>query len=106
MSNIIPPYEEKENIPTNVNVTVSLSVSKDFTVQVTDYKQDLYDKEDDFSDTDFYKAVQEQVVLVHNLAETVQKFFDIHPEIKVPNSLQKAIDDCKNWDIDDFVVER
>lgn len=96
------PWNEEPNYPTKTTVTIGLCISKEVEVEVEDYRDTSSGY--DFTDTDFYKAVDEQVTRPQDLAEKVQKFFDIHPEIIVPKWLQEAINDCKEWIVDDYEV--
>ena len=70
------PWNEVELPPKDVEVTVSITLSRTMKVPVTDYIID--DEGVDFSNCDLKGAVEEQIKLPQNI--------------------------CKNWNVDDFEV--
>ena len=59
------PYNEKPLPEKEVEVLVSITLSKSFKIKVSDYN--VINGREDFSDTDLKGAVEEQIVL-HNEA--------------------------------------
>lgn len=102
-----PPEEE-------IEVTVSVTLSKTFKVIVDDYAVDVdFDNaggkhlEYDFSECDLHKAVDEQITLPHELAMYIERMFDNCASLKaagMPKHLENAIEDCKDWSVDDLEV--
>jgi hypothetical protein len=86
------PYNEPE--PKDVDVTVSLVISKTFTIQKYD-------------DEDLYDAIDKQIVLPNNLAAVVSTAFDSDLDLKaagMPLFLKQAIEDSDDWFIDDCEI--
>lgn len=104
----------KEDLPEReIEVTISVTLSKTVKVVVDDYKVEEDADEDgrylsyDFSDCDLHKAVEDQVVLPQNLAEFTERMFDHDLNLKaagMPRYLKDAIADCKDWNVDDIEV--
>lgn len=90
------------NYPQRINVTVSLTLSKSLPIQTTAYSYEngtfYYDK-DDYTD-----ELRKEVTLPHELASKVRYYFETHPELKMSKDLEKAVQNCENWDIDDIVT--
>lgn len=90
------PWNQSEQEPKEVNVTVSITLSKQVTIEVNDYKEYEDQDEDgiyttvDFSDCDLKEAVKRQVYLPHEAHEHINV-------ITVKN-------DLKDWCVDDFEV--
>lgn len=86
-------YNEQEEL----EVTVSVTLSKTFKVNA--------DKQDYKS---LYDIVEEQIVLPQNLAEFTERIFNEHcaslKAVGIPLYLKNAIEDCKNWTVDDYIV--
>ena len=90
--------DEKE-----ILVTASITLSKTFTIKVSDYnlKTEGYDEdtkyreEPDFSDCDLVEAVTKSTYLPFDIVDYLKYRGD------VPNNI---IDDLSNWNVDDFVV--
>lgn len=102
-----PPDPE----PKEVEVTISVTLSKTVTVLVDDYEVecDDYDRvvDYDFSNCDLHQAVEDQITLPQNLAGVTEKLFNEHLNLvgaKMPKTLKDAIEDCKDWCVDDFEV--
>lgn len=91
------PWNQSDPESKEVNVTVSITLSKQFTIKVDDYKEYTDQDEDDiyttvdFSDCDLKKAVQEQINLPNEAYKLTLK------ETKYYN-------DLKDWCVDDFEV--
>lgn len=92
------PWYEEENKPVEVEVTVSLTLSKTVKIYTTDYEKVLEKDEDDISfininleNCNFKKAVEEQIMLPQNAYRIMS------PETKIRK-------DLSNWNVDDFEV--
>jgi hypothetical protein len=92
------PWYEKENEPVEVEVTVSLTLSKRVKIYTTDYEKVLEKDEDDIpfvninlENCNLKKAVEEQIMLPQNAYRIMP------PETKVCK-------DLSNWNVDDFEV--
>lgn len=103
------PYNQTELPEKDIEVTISVTLSKTVKVTVDDYKveRDDYGKflNYDFSECNVAQAVEDQVVLPQNHAEYVSRIFEDCLDLKaieIPKYLKDAISDCKNWDIDDL----
>lgn len=90
------PWNQSDPEPKEVDVTVSITLSKQITIKVDDYKEYTEQNEDgiyttvDFSDCDLKEAVKKQIYLPHESHEHVNV-------ITVKN-------DLKDWCVDDFEV--
>lgn len=108
------PWNDEGNKPLDVEVTVSLTISKTLKVPVDDYIKCPMEKDDDgvlqqdidFSECDFYNAVKSNKVLPVNLAKSIKKYFDYLNKkgIKTPESYNQILNDCSGWEVDDFEV--
>lgn len=92
------PWYEKENKPVEVEVTVSLTLSKTVKISVDDYEKTLEKDEDDIpfvninlENCDLKKAVEEQITLPQSAYRIM------HPGTK-------AYNDLSGWNVDDFEV--
>lgn len=91
------PYNQCENPEVEVEVTVSITLSKTVKVLVTDY--DLIDDVDedgavferDFSNTNFLAAVEEQVIL----PQDASLYVDVGSNLKAAN-------DLSGWHVDEI----
>lgn len=97
------PWNQEENPEREIEVTVSVTLSKTIKVKVSDYdiinsgkdEDGEYFEEVDYSNCDLKSAVEGQIVLP-------QKAWDyIAPKT---NEDVKAIFDLKGWNVDDFEV--
>lgn len=107
------PWNQVDIPDKEIEVTVSVTLSKTVKVNVNDYKIDGGLDEDgpyyeyDYSECDLHKAVEEQVVLPQNLAEYTERMFNHDLNLKavgMPKYLKSALEDCKGWTVDDFEV--
>lgn len=88
------PWNETEPDTEEVEVTVSITLSKSMRIAKSDY-QSLED------------SVEEQCYLPNNLAIVIERLFNEDLDLKaagMPKYLKEAIEDCKDWDIDEFEV--
>lgn len=109
------PWNEVEYPDKEIEVTISVTLSKTVKVMVDDYEVEEDADEDgrylsyDFSNCDLHKAVEDQVVLPQNLAEFTERMFDHDLNLKaagMPRYLKEAIKDCKDWSVDEIEIIR
>lgn len=89
-----------------IEVTISLTLSKTTKIKVNDYKV-IDENTLDFSRCSLVEAVESQVVLPQNLAEYVEGILNNDTSfkiIKAPKSLKDALRDCKDWSVDELEV--
>lgn len=107
------PWNEVEYPEKEIEVTVSVTLSKTVKVLVNDYNVEEDADEDgrylsyDFSECDLNKAVEEQVILPQNLAEFTERIFNKDLNLKaagMPKYLKDAVEDCKDWCVDEMEV--
>lgn len=110
------PWNQVELPEREIEVTISVTLSKTVKITVDDYNVDDGVDEDghyrsyDYSECDLHKAVEEQVVLPQNLAIFTERMFDHDLNLKaagMPLYLKDAIKDCKDWNVDEleYVLE-
>lgn len=87
------PWNQRNNPEREIEVTVSLTLSKTMKVKVDDYIVDD-DGEIDYSECDLKKAVNEQIVLPHEAWQQIVK----------PSFNPVIISELKGWDVDDYEV--
>lgn len=102
----------REELPKKeIEVTVSVTISKTVKIAIDDYKvEEIIDENGrylsyDYSDCNLIKAVEEQLVLPQNLAEFTEKMFTQDLDLKaakMPRYLKEAVADCKDWIVDDM----
>ena len=97
------PWNQADNPEKEIEVTVSVTLSKTVKIKVSDYEitdsgkdeDGEYFEDIDYSNCDLKGAVEEQIILP-------QKAWDyIAPKT---NEDVKAIFDLKDWNVDDFEV--
>lgn len=109
------PWNDVDNSEREIEVTVSITLSKTVKIKVDDYKIvdcGIDEDGDCFEDVDFSeyalnKAVKEQMVLPQDLAEYTTRMFGYDLNLKavgMPKYLETAISDCEDWNVDDFAV--
>lgn len=107
------PWNQVDLPEKEIEVTISVTLSKTVKVMVDDYEVEEDADEDgrylsyDFSNCDLHKAVEDQVVLPQNLAEFTERMFNHDLNLKaagIPKYLKDAIADCKNWCVDDMEI--
>lgn len=107
------PWNKDSNPEKEIEVTVSVTLSKTVKISVDDYVvEENADKDGkyldyDFSNCDLHKAVEDQVYLPQNLAIVTERLFDQDLDLKaagMPMYLKDAVEDCKDWNLDDFEV--
>lgn len=107
------PYNQVDLPEKEIEVTISVTLSKTVKVMVNDYEVEEDADEDgrylsyDFSGCNLNKAVEDQVVLPQNLAEFTERMFNHDLKLKaagMPRYLKGAIEDCKDWSVDEMEV--
>ena len=107
------PYNQVELPEREIEVTISVTLSKTVKVTVDDYDVDEgadesgYYRDYDYSECDLHKAVEDQVVLPQNLAEFTERMFNQDLNLKaagMPKYLKGAIADCKGWNADEIEI--
>lgn len=96
-----------------IEVTVSVTLSKTVKVRVNDYttEEDYNDSGKylsyNFSSCNLHKAVEDQITLPQDLALFTERMFDYDLNLKaagMPLALKESIADCKDWSVDDYEV--
>lgn len=107
------PWNEIEYPDKEIEVTVSITLSKTVKINVNDYIIETDQDEDgkydyyDFTECDLKGALEAQVTLPQNLAEFTERIFNYDLNLKsvdMPKYLKDAINDCKDWNIDDYEI--
>lgn len=105
------PWYQEELPKKEIEVIVSVTISKTVKIAVDDYKvEEIIDENGrylsyDYSDCNLHKAVEEQLVLPQDLAEFTEKMFTQDLDLKaakMPRYLKEAVTDCKDWIVDDM----
>lgn len=97
------PWNQRDPEPVNVEVQVTIVLTKTIELPVTDYIVEPGGIDEDgltipnlyiFDDCDFRKALKDNVILPHQLADLVDK-----------GKVSKCnIEDCKNWELEDIEI--
>ncbi len=105
----IAPWNDKELNPEEVEVTVSITLSKTFKIKVDDYKEEIETDEEgnptvnyDFTDCDLKSAVKEQIYLPNEIGEILRDR-DKYPHLYA-KVFKKLTKDALDWNVDDFEV--
>lgn len=105
------PWYQEELPKKEIEVTVSITISKTVKIAVDDYKvEEIIDETGrylsyDYSDCNLHKAVEDQLVLPQDLAEFTERMFIQDLDLKaakMPRYLKEAVTDCKDWIVDDM----
>lgn len=104
------PYNQIEQEDKEIEVTVSLTISKTLKVKVNDYTiEESTDKDGTvFSDIDYStcnlkEAVEEQILLPNEVAAAMKAAI-IVKDWKPTKLFKKKLEEADNWIIDDFEV--
>lgn len=103
------PWNQRDLPEREIDVTVSITLSKTIKVKVNDYrivKDDNHNRYD-YSECDLHKSVENQVTLPQDLAIFVERMFNHDLNLKaagMPRYLKESLEDCKGWNVDDFEV--
>ena len=101
------PYNEKELPEKEIEVTVSITLSKTVKIKVSDYT--IYSNEDDngkcfedidYSDCNLKEAVEKQVYLPQEAGQLISDFA-INPIIAKNTAI---VEDLSNWNVDEMEV--
>lgn len=102
------PWNQEENPEKEIEVFVSITLSKPIKIKVKDYKvlekgkdeNSEYFEDIDFSTCNLKEAIKEQITLPQ---EAYNKLFT---SVYYSNNIEahKALEDLKDWDIDDYEV--
>ena len=88
------PWNQPEQSKKEIDVTVSITLSKTVTVEV-----------EDCSETSIREAVRDQITMPHELAVFIRRMFEHDLDLKaIPKYLKMAIEDSEDWYEDDFQV--
>lgn len=96
-----------------VEVTISVTLSKTLKINVNDYKTIIGKDEGgsyiefDFSNCNLKKAVKDQLIVPQELAVFVEKIFSKDSTLKnieMPKYLKNAVEDCRDWHTDEMEV--
>lgn len=108
------PWNQVEYPEKEIEVTVSITLSKTLKINVDDYEVEEGRDEDgeyysdiNFDNCDLIKAVREQYTLPNELASFTTEMFNQDLNLKavgMPRYLKNAIIDCKDWNVDEFEV--
>jgi hypothetical protein len=103
----------EDPIKHEIQVTVSMSISKTFNIEVDDYEEGVGIDDSgkyqliDYSNCDLIKAVNSQITLPTELPLFIKRIFDMDLDLKaakMPLCLKLAINDCEDWNIDEIEV--
>lgn len=108
------PWNQVEYPEKEIEVTVSITLSKTLKINVDDYEVEEGRDEDgdyyldiNFDNCDLKKAVREQYTLPNELSSFTTEMFNQDLNLKavgMPRYLKNAIIDCKDWNVDDFEI--
>lgn len=99
------PWNREDNPPKEVEVTVSITMSKTFKVDVDDYtmiEDDDGSYTPDFSECNLYKALEEQVYLPNEIGDIIENDLEYNNISK--SKYKDIIKDLKGWNVDDSEV--
>jgi hypothetical protein len=91
------PYNEEPQDEEEIEVTISLSISKNFKLSSKNHENDLHN------------LVDNQVTLPIDLADCVNSIFKYDLDLKaagMPLYLKMVLEDCSDWNVDDFEIIR
>lgn len=98
------PWNQNDNPEREVNVTISVTLSKTVKVRVSDYQiidrgkdeHGEYFEDIDYSRCDLKKAVENQVYLPQDASAVLRNLYTAKSE--------ELADDFSGWEVDDFEV--
>lgn len=99
------PWNREDNPPKEVEVTVSITMSKTFKIDVDDYT--MIEDDDgsyfpDFLECNLYKALEEQVYLPNEIGDIIEQDLESNNICKF--KYKDISKDLKGWNIDDYEV--
>ena len=97
------PWNQEELPEKEIEVTVSVTLSKTVKVKVSDYEitdsgkdeDGQYFEDIDYSNCDLKKAVEEQIILPQNAYKSI---------MTNTKRSKKAYEDIKDWNVDDYEI--
>lgn len=97
------PWNQEDPPEKEIEVTVSITLSKTVKVKVSDYEilnsgkdeDGQYFEDIDYSNCDLKKAVEEQIILPHKAYRTI---------MTNTKRSKKTYEDIKDWNVDDYEV--
>ena len=97
------PWNKVDNLEKEIEVTISITLSKNVKIKVSDYEiidsgkdeEGKYFENIDYSNCDLKKAVEEQIILPQEAWEYINPY--------IGNS-KNVVEDLSHWNIDDFEV--
>lgn len=107
------PWNQNSLPEKEIEVMVSITLSKPVKISVDDYSINVDETEDgqylqyDFSDCNLEEAVKNQIALPQDLAEYIDNILKYDEPFKganIPKHLKDAIEDCKGWNVDDYEI--
>lgn len=101
------PFNEDIKEPKKIKVTVSITLSKDVDIEVSDYTTEDNVDEDgnhftsyDFSECDLKQAVEDQITLPNEVYNKLHHAVFLTEDYQARDSMK----DLKDWCVDDFEV--
>lgn len=106
----LAPWNQSEPPEEEIEVLVSITLSKSVKIKVSDYtvvdegkdEDGNYFKSLDFSDCDLKSAVEEQILLPYEVGQLLVDI-DNNPH-KIPPKSEFMKEDLCGWNVDDFEV--
>ena len=97
------PWNQVDNPEREIEVTVSVTLSKTVKIKVSDYEiidsgkdeDGEYFEDVDYSNCDLKSAVEKQIVLPQKASDYI---------VPISNREVNAISDLKDWNVDDFEI--
>ena len=101
------PWNQEEQPEHEIEVTISVTLSKTVKVNVNDYivwgKDEDGNPDIDYSMCNLKSAVEEQIYLPQEAGELIQEGLDTN--MIISTNYKDVADDLKDWNVDDFEVE-
>ena len=107
------PYNQVESEPLELEVTVSVTLSKTMKIKVNDYLEEIEDDEEgkhrniDFSVCDLQSAVNNQIYLPQDSGLIFDNYISKYSNLKNEssyNEAKKIVDDLSDWNVDEMEV--
>ena len=107
------PYNQVEPESLEIEVTVSVTLSKTMKIKVNDYLEEIEDDEEgkhrniDFSVCDLQSAVNSQIYLPQDSGLIFDNYISKYSNLKNEssyNEAKKIVDDLSDWNVDEMEV--
>ena len=107
------PYNQVDPEPIEIEVTVSVTLSKTMKIKVNDYLEEIEDDEEgkhrniDFSVCDLQSAVNSQIYLPQDSGLIFDNYVSKYSNLKNEssyNEAKKIVDDLSDWNVDEMEV--